>query len=162
MVLYRLIFLIGFFSHLSAGFPEIVVDIYNNSIDVIEIVEKKNLIIITLKNPRCPVCQNQLIRIRENFNKFALCNVSFLVLTSGENSNIEDAQIKTEFPFPFINDINFTITDELELRLNENEIIPSLILIDNDLNIKWKQLGRNQFYFGDKELLKLLDCENMI
>ena len=134
MVLYKLIFFIVFFSHLSADFPEIVVDIYNNSIDVKEIVEKKNLIIITLKNPSCPVCQNQLIRIRENFNKFALCNVLFLVLTSGGNSNIENAQIKTEFPFPFINDLNF----------------------------KWKQLGRNQFYFGDKELLKLLDCENMI
>ena len=95
--MFKLIFFIVFFSFLSASFPESVIDIYNNTIDVKEIVEKKNLIIITLKNPECSVCQNQLIRIRENFNKFTLCNVSFLVLTSGENSNIENAQIKTEF-----------------------------------------------------------------
>ena len=71
------------FNILFGGFPESIIDIDGNTINLKELTAKKTVAVITMKAPDCPVCQTQIIRIMENFDKLNACNVTFLVLASG-------------------------------------------------------------------------------
>jgi len=68
------------FGLLFGGFPEVITDIERNTIDLKELTTQKTVAVITMKSPDCPVCQTQLLRIIQNFDKLSVCNVTFLVL----------------------------------------------------------------------------------
>ena len=150
------------FSILSGGLPDIIMDIDGNTINLKELTAKKTVAIITMKTPDCPVCQTQILRIMENFDKLSACNVTFLVLSPGPVEKIQSTKELTKFPFPFIVDEKLEIARSLDLLLNETQILPSILILNEKLEVGWLQKGRNALYFGDPELMKHLKCEGWI
>ena len=151
-----------FFSIIFGGFPEIITDIDGNTINLKEIVAKKTIAVITMKSPDCPVCQTQILRIMENFDKLSACNVTFLVLAPGPVEKLQKAKELTKFPLPFVVDEELQIARSLDLLLNETQILPSILILNERLEVEWTQRGRNSLYFGDPELMKRLKCEGWI
>ena len=151
-----------FFSILFGGFPEIITDIDGNTINLQELTTQKTVTIITMKAPACPVCQAQILRIMQNFDKLSVCNVTFLVLAPGPIEKLQKAKELTKFPFPFIIDQDLKIAQSLDLIINENQILPSILILNDKLEVEWAQRGRNALYFGDPEMMKRLRCEGWI
>ena len=151
-----------FFSILFGGFPEIITDIDGNAINLKELTAQKTVAIITMKAPDCPVCQTQILRIMQNFDKLSVCNVTFLVLAPGPIDKLQKAKELTKFPFPFIMDKDLKIARSLDLIINEAQILPSILILNDKLEVEWAQRGRNAVYFGDPELMKHLRCEGWI
>ena len=151
-----------FFSILFCGFPEIITDIDGNPINLKELTSQKTVAIITMKAPDCPVCQTQILRIMQNFDKLSVCNVTFLVLAPGPIDKLQKAKELTKFPFPFIMDKDLKIARSLDLIINEAQILPSILILNDKLEVEWAQRGRNALYFGDPELMKRLKCEGWI
>ena len=147
---------------LLADFPELINDIDGNTINLKELAGQKTIAVITMKSSDCPVCQTQILRIRENFDKLSACNVTFLVLAPGPEVKLLQAKELTKFPFPFIVDNELKITRSLDLLLNETQILPSILILNDKLEVEWVQRGRNAIYFGDPELMKRLKCEGWI
>ena len=151
-----------FFSILFGGFPEIITDIDGNPINLKELTAQKTVTIITMKAPDCPVCQTQILRIMQNFDKLSVCNVTFLVLSPAPIEKLHKAKELTKFPFPFIVDQELKIARSLDLIINETQILPSILILNDKLEVEWAQRGRNALYFGDPELMKHLRCEGWI
>ena len=150
------------FSILLGGVPEMITDIEGNNINLTELTTQKTVAVITMKSPDCPVCQMQILRIMQNFDRLAVCNVTFLVLSPAPIEKLNKTKEITEFPFPFIADHKLKIAKSLDLLLSETEILPSILILNEKLDIEWAQRGRNALYFGDPELMKRLKCEGWI
>ena len=150
------------FSILLGGFPEIITNIDGKKINLKELTTQKTVAVITMKAPDCPVCQTQLLRIMQNFDKLSACNVTFLVLAPGPVEKLQKAKELTKFPFPFIVDQDLKIAKSLDLIINESQILPSILILNDNLEVEWAQRGRNALYFGDPELMKHLKCEGWI
>ena len=151
-----------FFSILFGGFPEIITDIDGNPINLKELTTQKTVAVITMKAPDCPVCQTQILRIMQNFDKLSACNVTFLVLAPGPVEKLQKAKELTKFPFPFIVDQDLKVAQSLDLIINKTQILPSILILNDKLEVEWAQRGRNALYFGDPELMKRLRCEGWI
>ena len=147
---------------LFGGFPESIQDIDGNTINLKELNTKGTIAVITMKSPDCPVCQTQILRIIENFDKLSACNVTFLVMAPGPEEKLQSTKELTQFPFPFIIDQDLKITRSLDLLLNETQILPSILILNDKLEVEWAQRGRNALYFGDPALMKRLKCEGWI
>ena len=150
------------FSILLGAFPEIITDIDGDPINLKELTTQKTVAVITMKAPDCPVCQTQLLRIMQNFDKLSVCNVTFLALAPGPIDKLQKAKELTKFPFPFIVDQELKIAKSLDLIINETQILPSILILNDKLEVEWAQRGRNALYFGDPELMKRLRCEGWI
>ena len=147
---------------LLAGFPKQINDIEGNSINLEELASQKKVAVITMKSPDCPVCQTQILRIIDNFDKLSACNVTFLVIAPGPIEKLQETKMLTKFPFPFIVDNELEISLSLNLIMNETQILPSILILNDKLEVEWAQRGRNAMYFGDPELMKRLKCEGWI
>ena len=143
-------------------FPATVTSSIGNDIDVAVLAKTHIMIVITIKATWCPVCRQQLLRIKEQLGDFEKCNVSFLVISPGTNETVQEVKFNTEFPFTVIPDQNFSIAKKLELILSPEEIMPAIIILNKDLSIKWIRKGRNALNFGDEELKDYLGCANWI
>ena len=150
------------FSILLGAFPEIITDIDGDTINLKELTTQKTVAVITMKAPDCPVCQTQILRIMQNFAKLISCNVTFLVLAPGPIDKLQKAKELTKFPFPFLVDQDLKIAKSLDLIINETQILPSILILNDKLEVDWTQRGRNALYFGDPELMKRLKCEGWI
>jgi len=75
---------------------------------------------------------------------------------------LQKAKELTKFPFPFIVDQDLKIARSLDLIINETQILPSILILNDKLEVEWAQRGRNALYFGDPELMKRLKCEGWI
>ena len=95
-------------------FPATVTSSKGNDIDVAALAKAHIMIIITIKAAWCPVCQKQLLRIKDQLGDFEKCNASFLVLSPGSNEAVQEVKFNTDFPFPFIPDQNFSIAKKLD------------------------------------------------
>jgi peroxiredoxin len=145
-----------------AGFPDTIKDIDGVVLDLKQLTSQKRLAVITLKTAECPVCQQQLIRIKEKLSELIVCNITFIVLSPGSIDKIQKAKSKTQFPYPFIEDEDLAISKSLNLNIDENQILPTILILNNKLEIEWEQRGRNAFYFGDPKLMEILDCSSWI
>ena len=150
------------FTILLGAFPEIITDIDGDTINLKELTTQKTVAVITMKAPDCPVCQTQLLRIMQNFDKLSACNVTFLIMAPGPIDKLQKAKELTKFPFPFIVDQDLKIALSLDLIINETQILPSILILNDKLEVEWAQRGRNALYFGDPELMKRLKCEGWI
>ena len=150
------------FSLLFGGFPEIITDIDGNTINLKELTTQKTVAVITMKAPDCPVCLTQLLRIMQNFDQLIACNVTFLVLAPGPVEKLQKTKELTKFPFPFIVDQDLKTAQSLDLIINKTQILPSILILNDKLEVEWAQRGRNALYFGDPELMKRLKCEGWI
>jgi peroxiredoxin len=163
MLILKIQFLVMVFTaYLFAGFPEVMQNIDGSKINLKELTTKKTVAIITMKSPDCPVCQTQILRIMQNFDQLSACNVTFLILAPGPIEKLQKAKELTQFPFPFIVDEELKIARSLDLIINETQILPSILILNDKLEVEWAQRGRNALYFGDPELMKRLKCEGWI
>ena len=150
------------FSILLGGFPEIITDIDGNAINLKELTTQKTVAVITMKSPDCPVCQIQILRIIQNFDQLSACNVTFLVLAPGPVQKLQKAKELTKFPFSFIVDQDLKIAQSLNLIINKTQILPSILILNDKLEVEWAQRGRNALYFGDPKFMKHLKCDGWI
>ena len=149
-------------STIFAGFPEKLIDTEGVIINLKELASKNRVVVITIKTPECSVCQQQLIRIKEKLHVLMSCNVTFLVLSPGSVDRINKAKSITQFPFPFIMDHNLEISKSLELAIDDSRIMPSILILNEKLEIEWEQRGRNSLFYGDPKLMKILKCSSWI
>ena len=143
-------------------FPATVTSSKGNKVDVAALAKTHTMVVISIKATWCPVCRQQLQRIKEQLSDFEKCKASFLVLSPGSNEAVQEVKFNTDFPFPFIADQNFSIAKELDLILSPKEIMPAIVILNKDLSVKWIQKGRNALNFGDAELKEYLGCANWI
>jgi len=143
-------------------FPSIVKDVHGKNLNIKKLVQKKTVVVITLKATWCLVCQEQLLRIKAKLNDLKLCNISFVVLSPGPEKELREIKNRTGFPFPFFVDHQLEISKSLGLKMAKDQIFPSLFILKKDRSIGWLQKGRNAFQFGDPILMKALNCESWI
>ena len=158
----RLIILLLIVGCLFGRFPETITDIDGNNINLKELVTKKTVAVIMMRAPDCPYCYKQILRIIENFDDFDGCNETFLVLSPEPIEKLRAVKETTQFPFPFIVDNNLTIARSLDLLQSETEILPSILILNDKLEIEWSQTGRSPLYYGDTELKMHLKCYGWI
>ena len=160
-----LFLLIFFTANLIASenkFPKNISDINGDKISFSFLSRDKIVCLIAIKSPTCPICIEQLERIKKKVLDFEKCNLTFLVLAPGPLKVIKALAKKINFPFPFIQDKNFSISKMFSLSNPPFEIIPAVILFEKNGFVKWQQLGRSFDYFSDQALEDYLDCENWI
>ena len=143
-------------------FPNSIYDIDNNKIVLSDLSKNKTVCVITIKSVTCPICTEQLIRIRNSIVDFNKCNLTFLVLAPGAKNGIEELKRRSRFPFPFIQDGDLKISEYFNLAMPPFEIVPSIILLNKDGSVRWIQSGRGPDYYSDQALSDYLDCSNWI
>ena len=141
-------------------FPEKIADINGRLIDVGKLAMEKTVTVVTLKATWCPICQEQLIRLKNNLQLIDTSRVTFLVLSPGPTNELLEIKKSTGFPYPFIEDKNLRITKSLGLDMSEREITPSIFILNKQRNIRWMQKGRSGWYYGDEELLNEIGIVN--
>ena len=55
-------------------------------------------------------------------------------------------------------DDGLQIARSLGLQLDEDEIVPAIIMLDRDLTVGWMQRGRSGRFYGDGALVKKVEC----
>ncbi|MFQ5710051.1 MAG: redoxin domain-containing protein, partial [bacterium] len=139
--------------------PETLTDVDGHKVDVAKLAATKRLFFVTLKATWCPVCFNQLLRLKKNLSKLKICGASFVVLSPGPKDALKAVKARSEFPYPFVEDVGLTLARKLDLVLAPNQIRPVIVGVNKRREIVWMQYGRNGRYYGDKELQAYLDCE---
>ena len=143
-------------------FPNSIYDIDNNKIVISDLTKNNTVCVITIKSVTCPICTEQLIRIRDRMVDFNKCNLTFLVLAPGGENGIKELRNRSRFPFPFIQDKNLKIAEYFDLAMPPFEIVPAIILLNKDGSVRWIQPGRGPDYYSDQALSDYLDCSNWI
>ena len=142
----------------SLTFPAEVRTIDGETLDLREVARTSTVVVVTLKAHWCPVCRNQLRRIKENQQAFADCGVTFLILAPGPRDELATIQRESSLAYPFVEDVNLDIARSLGLQLSADEIAPAILMLNRDLTVGWVQQGRNASYYGDCELMKEVAC----
>ena len=161
-MIHRLFILLLIVGCLLGGLPQTITDIDAHNINLKELVTKKTVAVIIMSPPDCPYCYKQILRIIENFDDFDGCNETFLVLSPEPIEKLRAVKELTQFPFPFIVDNNLTIARSLDLLQSETEMLPSILILNDKLEIEWSQTGRSPLYYGDTELKMHLKCYGWI
>ena len=143
-------------------FPGTIFDIDGGIISIDKLAEDRTICVITVKATWCPVCREQLIRIRDQLADFRRCNLTFLVLVPGGPEAIKLLQEKTRFPFPFIQDKELRIAGRYALDRPPAEIFPAIFILNQDRSLRWMHRGRGPDYYSDQALSDYLDCTNWI
>ena len=145
-------------------FPAEVIAADGKKIDVAKLAKDQRVVVVTLKATWCQVCQQQLIRIKQQLDQIEHCSVSFLVLSPGPAEQLSAIKKRTDFPYPFIPDTDLKIGAAMRLVLSEKEqeLIPAIFILNPDRSVGWIQLGRNAARYGDAQLLAEIDCGNWI
>lgn len=110
--------------------PKILSDIDGKSIDIERLAQKKKLFFVTLKATWCPVCFNQLVRLKKILRKLQVCGATFVVLSPGPRKALKSIQVKTEFPYPFVEDKDSNLAKKLNLVLAPNQIQPVIFAVN--------------------------------
>ena len=140
-------------------FPETITDVDGSTIDVATLAAQGKLVVVTLKATWCPVCQEQLARLRKLLPRLRSCGANFLVLAPGPADELRQIAHDSRFPYPFIEDRDLAIARAADLVLAPDQIAPAIFVLDESRNIAWLQRGRSGVYYGDGELLDRLGCE---
>lgn len=140
-------------------FPAFVTDIDGHRIDVAKLAADGKLVVVTLKATWCPVCQEQLARLRTHLPRLRSCGAHFIVLAPGPTEDLRQIARDSRFPYPFVEDRNLAIARAADLILAPDQIAPAIFVLDAERGIAWLQRGRSGVYYGDGELLERLGCE---
>ena len=96
-------------------FPNYITDVDGNELSFSSLAENKTVCLITLKSINFPTCLEQLKRFKEKITQFQKCNLTFFVLAYADNRSIKALIKKLDFPFPFIQDVDFMISKKFDL-----------------------------------------------
>lgn len=142
----------------EAIFPKTLTDVDGNPIDVAKLAADGKLVVVTFKATWCPVCQEQLVRLRKLLPRLRSCGASFIVLAPGPAEDLRRIAHDSRFPYPFVEDRNLAIARAADLVLAPDQITPAIFILDEEREIAWLQRGRSGVYYGDGELLERLGC----
>ena len=140
-------------------FPKGLADVDGGRVDVATLAAQGRLVVVTLKATWCPVCQEQLVRLRKLLPRLRSCGASFIVLGPGPADELRAIAHDTGFPYPFVEDRDLEIARRADLLLAADQIVPAMLVLDEGRQIEWLQRGRSGVYYGDGELLERLKCE---
>ena len=143
-------------------FPHEIVSLSGELIPMKKLARNKTVCIITVKSAQCLVCREQLVRIKKKLHEFSTCNLTFLVLVSGDPADIHAMKNSTEFPFPFISNDQYAIAEKYELIQGAYQLMPAVFILNPDQSMRWIQRGRSSGFYSDKILIDYLDCANWI
>ena len=138
--------------------PATLQDIDGRKVDLAAMAQRRRVVFVTLKAPRCPVCSRQLSRLRTMQSRLSQCGASFVVLAPGPRKEISEVRRLTGFEARYVEDVGLKLARGLGLQLAEGQIQPAIFSIDRRLRITWMQEGRSGRYYGDRALLRQLDC----
>ncbi len=147
---------------IQGTFPGAVTDIDGNVHDIAALATENKLVVVTLKAAWCPVCQQQLVRLTHRLPEIRYCRVQFLVLAPGPRDELRKIRERTGFSFPFVEDKDLRLARSLGIAMANDQIMPCMFQVRDDLSIGWTQLGRNGAYFGDEALATYFSCGRMI
>lgn len=139
--------------------PKVLTDIDGKRVDIEGLAREKKLVFVTLKATWCPVCENQLVRLKQFLPRLKLCRVTFVVLSPGPRDALGVVKKETGFPYPFVEDRELRLARRLRLVMGPNQIQPAIFSVNKVREIVWIQYGRNGSHYGDKALLKYLGCD---
>ncbi len=140
--------------------PARLTDVQGVEIDVADLAARNTLIVVTLKAPGCPVCQEQLHRLVALRERLRACGATFIVLAPGPAEALRELAERSGFPYPFIEDTNVALARSIGLALGDDEIMPAFFQLDAAREIVWMQRGRGPGAFGERELLAHLGCRS--
>ena len=122
-------------------FPNYITDVDGNELSFSSLAENKTVCLITLKSINCPTCLEQLKRFKEKITLFQKCNLTFVVLAYADNRSIKALIEKADFPFPFIQDVDFMISKKFNLDNQPFELRPAIVLFNGDGNDQGSKHG---------------------
>ena len=138
--------------------PAALQDIDGRELDLAGLVRNRQVVFVTMKGPWCGVCKRQLVRLRRIQSKLSRCGAAFVVLSPGPRKEISEVRRLTGFEARYVEDVGLKLARGLGLKLAEDQIQPAIFSIDRRLRITWMQAGRSGRYYGDRALLRQLDC----
>ena len=132
------------------------------AIDLAALAADRTVVVVTLKATWCPVCQRQLLRIKQRLGDLEPCQITFVVLAPGPAAQLLEIKARTEFPYPFVEDVDLEISRSLGLDMGGGQIAPAILMLKPDLTVGWMQRGRSAVYFGDDALVEEVACWNRV
>ena len=104
---------------------------------------------------------NKLINAMVHFLNPPFTLKTFHQLRISKIKSIASSLSPIHFQF-IIQDQDLNISRSLDLIINQKQILPSILILNDKLEVEWAQRGRNAFYFADPELMKHLKYEGWI
>jgi peroxiredoxin len=138
--------------------PPRLEDVRGETIDVATLAREFRLVFVTLKATWCPVCQVQLERLARLLPRLRSCGASFVILAPGPRQDLEKVAATSQFPYPFVADVDMSIAASAGLRMAADQMQPAIFTVNAEREIVWIQRGRSGAHFGDAQLLEHLDC----
>ena len=138
--------------------PASLQDIDGREVDLAGLVRRRHVVFVTMKGPWCQVCVRQLARLRRIQSRLSQCGAAFVVLSPGPRKEISEVRRVTGFSARYVEDVGLKLARGLGLQLAGDQIQPAIFRIDRRLRVTWMQAGRSGGFFGDRALLRHLDC----
>lgn len=138
--------------------PATLTDVYDQSVDVAALASRHRLVVVTLKEPACPVCRHQLERLRRALPRLRSCGATFVVVAPGPRDALRAAAEATGFPYPFVEDRDLALARAADLVLAPGQIVPAILVANARREVVWSARGRNPTSFNDPALLAELGC----
>lgn len=142
--------------------PARLSDIDGRVVAVDSLAQSRKLILVTVKASWCPVCREQLRRLREKLPEAEACGITFVVLGAGPAEELATMRGRSGAPFFFVEDKGLKIVTALGLNLTETEVQPALVGIGKDRSVSWMQVGRGPSNFGESIAFKETRCADWI
>jgi peroxiredoxin len=138
--------------------PVRMVDVQGRTVDVAALTRDSRVFVLTLKTTQCPVCREQLVRLRKLLPRLRGCGASFVVLAPGERSAVAAVAEESGFPFPFVADTDRRLARGAGLVRVSHEMEPAILELNAEGRVIWERRGRAAGDFSDPALLERLAC----
>ena len=138
--------------------PATLTDVYGKPVDVAALASRHRLVVVTLKEPACPVCRSQLERLRSELPRLLSCGATFVVLAPGPRDALRAVADATGFPYPFVEDRDLALARAADLVLAPGQIVPAILVANERREVVWMDRGRSPTSFNDPALLAELRC----
>jgi peroxiredoxin len=138
--------------------PPTLTDVYGKAVDVAALASRHRLVVVTMKEPGCPVCRSQLERLRGELPRLRSCGATFVVLGPGPRDALRAVAEATGFPYPFVEDRDLALARAADLVLAPGQIVPAILVANERREVVWTDRGRNPTSFNDPALLAELRC----
>ena len=141
--------------------PAQLLDVRGERVDVGALAADQRLFFVTLKATWCPVCQEQLRRLRVLLPQLRSCGAAFVVIAPGPRAALRAVADESGFPFPFVEDVDLALARSAGLRLADDQIEPAVFEVSASREIVWVERGRSAGRFNEEALLERLECDDL-
>lgn len=138
--------------------PATLEDVHGEVVDVGALASRSRLVVITLKAAWCPVCREQLVRLRREVPRLESCGATFVVLAPGPRDALRGVADATGFPYPFVADEGLALARAADLVLAADQMVPAVFGLNERREIVWMERGRSGAMFSDEALFEHLAC----